>query len=197
MSFQFDNDSGFGGGDVFDTGTQVMQFNEWAGRWFVTHAMLVTQTKRWLRLTMPSQTPVHNEAFFELGYFWSGPLTAIPDGLFEAGSIRPETVRPRNDRRGLGEGLSRLRTGPSFARLHGRRMAEADPTGDLLAGTRAWQTLEREWWDAPSQAGAFWLNEGSPAEAGVFRLLEQEEWSLADVVKSTSGFTLEEFIRGE
>src|SRR5262245_44906866 len=31
-SFQFDNDTGFGGGDVVDTGLLAMAINEWAGR---------------------------------------------------------------------------------------------------------------------------------------------------------------------
>ena len=189
------------GAPTYASGAQTVARNPWNDRY--THAIVPGSPPnlRWNRLFIPGQTPVDGAAYFEVGYVWAGAIVDIPDGLFEYGSIKLETVRPRKDTRSeLGESLSRLRTGPPFTRLHASRMALSDDgalEGQLTVGElRDWADLERRWWDAPSGAGAFYLNEGLSSEAWVMRMLEQDPWALEEMPKSTSALTLEEFIAG-
>lgn len=173
----------------------VIANNPFNGRYM--HSLVFTTFPyQYLRIVVPAQTPVDAAAYYLLGGLWCGVATTVPSNVLA--EIEIETKQPKRDLRPEHEGWrQRLILGEELVVLTVPRQAKitrlAPGRGnDHLA---RWAALDRLIWSAGGRF-AFFFNAGDPTQGYiVFNVEDTTAWKVANRLRSTSDWKLEESIQ--
>ena len=147
---------------------------------------------RYLRLLIPTQTPVDGGSIFKVGGLWVGTKTKLPSNFLAdagLGTITPfEDVGPAH--RGWRQ---RLTLGEPVATIQARRWVRMSSPHPMIADTlKSWMDLDRQTRDA--DYFALTLNSGDPSHSYVMRHLDQPTWSRSRLRRAESEWNLEEVV---
>ena len=162
------------GAPSYDSGTITLATNPGQGRLCLFHRP-ATQTYRYNRIWVPTQTPTDAAAGFRLGGVWAcSALTSAPRDFLWDPDI--EEVEPFEDVFTVSERRQRLSLGAALFRMSGKIQGTTGATPMLSDEIASWHTFERAWKDADIALISF--SDDHPNWVGVMRDLSPIKWTI-------------------
>jgi hypothetical protein len=156
-------------------------------------AVLIGFNYRYLRILIPSQTPVDGAAYYLLGGVWAGPQTLPPNSFLY--QVEYETVEPLLDLQPEHKGWrQRLTLGEPLAKMTAKRMARTRfPTPFVNDHLRRWVMIDGQ----TREAGIFGFlcDNGDTSQSYVVSRITELRWNHNRQRVSESDIGLEEAIQ--
>lgn len=148
---------------------------------------------RFLRILIPSQTPIDGVGYYLLGGIWAGTQVRPPSNFLY--QVNYDTIEPLVDLQPDHKGWrQRLTLGEPVAKLTAKRKARTGfPQPFVNDHLRRWTALDRQMREA--DFFAFLLDNGDPSQSYVMRRISEMAWSHNRQRLSEGDLILEEAIQ--
>ena len=161
--------------------------------WRYQHGVMISGFNyRFLRILIPSQTPVDGVAYYSLGGLWAGTLATLPRPFRWESTF--ETFQPRQDVMAPGGSRKRLSLGEPIARATVRAYSKANENRPMLNDQLAdWLNIERQLRASdffalvPEVSGVY-----DTAQILIWRRVNQTQWPTSQLGLVESTWELEE-----